>query len=532
MLEVNILNEKLERVSVIDNFESLIWTDRIGEAGDFELYAYRSSDLLQVAKPGYYATIRESDFVMIIETIRLTTDIEDGDRVIITGRSLESLLDRRVVWEKTHFNGNIQNGIKHLLNDAIISPSDENRKIDNFIFEESTDEDVTKLQTRVEYYGDNLYDILVEICQVFNIGYRIRLSDEGKFVFKLYAGKDHSFDQETRPWIIYSTNYDNLISSEFTESTSDVKNVAMIVGDAKQDKDSEGNYYGLIRRLSTTLGEETGLNRKEIFVDASDISREDVSDDVYKQYLEYRGYEELYGYTSSNDFSREVDTKHSFHYGIDYGLGDFVQFQNQYGIGVKVYVTEYTINEESSGLREYPTFSQDYAEPSEPTINVNLVGANLYNWSYVVASHKDTSIIVENEDLWHNHVTYNTGSGWEILYKTLNNLDTTKAYTVSFEYKNITGWEPSDNGYFGLLITSTSPTNAATSNIVARGVLQQEAGYSEQVSFSFVPTRSTMYIVINGGYLKDNSTYKFIIDHIKIEEGETPTIWSRKPPNS
>ena len=37
-MEVLVLNTEFESVAIIDTFESLIWTDRYYEAGDFEIY--------------------------------------------------------------------------------------------------------------------------------------------------------------------------------------------------------------------------------------------------------------------------------------------------------------------------------------------------------------------------------------------------------------------------------------------------------------------------------------------------------------
>lgn len=533
MIEARILKPTenlIETVAIIDNFESLIWTDRIGEAGDFELYMYRTSQIFDIAKPGYFVTIPQSSFVMVIESVRLTTDFEDGDRVIISGRSLESILDRRVVWDKTHLNGDLQNGVYRLLKDAIIDPADSKRRIPNFVFEESTEESVTKVKTRAEFYGDDLYSIMAEIFTVYNIGYRILLTDDNQYVFKLYSGIDRSYSQDTIPWVAYSVKFGNLISSEFTQSTDMVKNVAMIIGDAKQDKDKDGNYYGLIRRLSTVLGETEGFERKELYVDASSLSREDVSDEVYKQYLEAQGYQELFGYSSTSEFGRQVDTDHSYKYGTDYTLGDLVQFENQYGIGVRVMVTEYTFNEDASGYKEYPTFSQDYQVPADPVINPNLTGSNLLNWSFVSQSQLGTVFVIENEDRWHNKLTINRpSSGWPVFYRAFTNLDTSKVYTISLEYRNITGWEPnstgSDGGLFGILLTATSPSAAATANVESQYIFQKETGYSEQISLSFTPSARTMYAVFNAGYLKASSHAEFYIDHIKLEEGETPTIW-------
>ena len=91
-----------------------------------------------------------------------------------------------------------------MLNENVISPSDSNRKISNFIFKESTDSAITKLKLEAQYTGDNLYDVIQKICEEQGIGFKITLNDKKQFVFELYAGFDRSYDQTENPYVIFS----------------------------------------------------------------------------------------------------------------------------------------------------------------------------------------------------------------------------------------------------------------------------------------------------------------------------------------
>ena len=176
-MDVTILNTNLDAVSIVDTYESFIWTDRYYAYGDFELYEAMREGLLDYIKQDYYLQSKESEHVMIVEKIQITSDTEDGNHVTVTGRSLESILDRRIVWGQKLLSGNLQNGIKTLLNENVISPSDSNRKIPNFIFKESTDPAITKLKLEAQYTGDNLYDVIQKICEEQGIGFKITLND-------------------------------------------------------------------------------------------------------------------------------------------------------------------------------------------------------------------------------------------------------------------------------------------------------------------------------------------------------------------
>ena len=216
-MDLVVLNRELDAISVIDIYESFIWTDRYYRYGDFELYTAMQNNILDIIKKDFFLQSSDSDHIMIIEDWIIKSDIENGNHITVTGRSLESILTRRIIWGQKTISGNLQNGIKTLLNENIISPSDSKRKISNFIFEESTDPVITKLTINAQFTGDNLYDAIQKICEERGIGFKITLNDNKQFVFKLYAGVDRSYEQTLVPYVIFSPNFDNIINSNYME---------------------------------------------------------------------------------------------------------------------------------------------------------------------------------------------------------------------------------------------------------------------------------------------------------------------------
>ena len=158
-MELTLLNTSLDAVAIVDDYESAIWTDRYYECGDFEIYTPVTPEVLAVFKQDFYLLNRDSEHVMIIEKLLIKTDVELGNHITITGRSLESILMRRIVWKQRSISGNLQNGIKTLLEENVISPQLAERRIDNFIFEASTDERITKITVDTQYTGDELYEV-------------------------------------------------------------------------------------------------------------------------------------------------------------------------------------------------------------------------------------------------------------------------------------------------------------------------------------------------------------------------------------
>ena len=268
-----VLDRNLQVVSILDSYNSLIWTDRFQEAGDFEVCRPMDRSVLDYLKKDYYLWRKDSEHVMIIEKILIESDAEEGDRLTVTGRSLESILDRRVIWGLKTLSGGFQDAIEELLNECIIAPSKPERKINNFIFEKSTDPAITSLKIDTQYTGDNLYDVIVALCKERQVGFKVTLNSSNQFVFRLYSGADRSYGQFVNPYVIFSPKFDNIIDSNYVEEKSSLKNVTLIGGEGEG---SERRY--------TAVGNTSGLDRRELFTDARDLSS-DCDDDITESFV-------------------------------------------------------------------------------------------------------------------------------------------------------------------------------------------------------------------------------------------------------
>lgn len=349
-MELYVLDTNFRILSVLDSFESIIWTDRFQEYGDFELYSPANTTLINQLQKDYYLYNRESEYSMIIESIKLSDDNEAGKHITVTGRSLESILDRRIIWTQTVISGNLQTGIKKLLDENAINPNDVNRKIPNLIFETSTDPAITSLTIdEAQYTGDNLYETIVDLCLAYKIGFKVTLNNNNQFVFKLYSGTDRSYIQETNPYVVFSPNFENIINSNYLDTNEVYKTITLVAGEG------EGSA-----RKTAVVGSGSGLNRRELFTDARDISSNvdggTISAAQYNNMLVARGTEKLEEHKIKKTFEGQVESTVLFSYGKDFFLGDIVQVVNEYGIESRSRVTEIIRSEDEEGFRIYPTF--------------------------------------------------------------------------------------------------------------------------------------------------------------------------------
>lgn len=354
-MEMYVLNKNFEKIALIDAYESLLWTDRYNKPGEFEIYTPVADFALQYPVADNYLQIKESEHTMVIEDTTIESNVETGNHIKITGRSLESILDRRIVWAQTDISGNLQNGIKRLLTENIISPSIADRRIPNFIFEDSDDEEITKLTMENQYTGDNLLDIVQTLCETNEIGYKILLNDDNNFVFKLYKGIDRSYRQETLPFVVFKPSFENIINSNYAELNSEAKTITLVAG--------EGDGASRITRV---VGTGEGLLRKELYTDARDIQKEDgMSDTQYYAKLDQRGTEKLKENKIKKTFDGECETTRMYVYKRDFDMGDCVQVANEYGMESPTRVVEYIWSSSAQGTTSYPTFEAlDYEEES------------------------------------------------------------------------------------------------------------------------------------------------------------------------
>lgn len=363
-----VLDQNFDKKDTIDEYISIIWTDRYAEAGDFELCLSASSENLNKFSLNDYLYREDSEHVMIVETIKIDTNSESGNIIVISGRSLESILDRRVAWPQITLDGYLESQIEALFNYNILFPDPsmydsrsnykqyydlfhDTRCIPNFIYEYSNDGNINELKITAQYTGDNLYDIIKAICEDCGIGFKIILRDK-QFVFSFYNGIDRSYNQNINSYIEFMPSLDNVITTSYKDTIEIYRNVCFVAGEDSGDKrrwiaQNDKNYIG--------------LSRRELYVDARDLQSEkedgtQMSDDEYTQLLVNRADTDLSDYVESKTFEGEVEDSVMYRYGEHYYIGDIIQIENEYGVKARSRITEYTFNDEESSTSSYPTF--------------------------------------------------------------------------------------------------------------------------------------------------------------------------------
>ena len=169
-----------------------------------------------------------------------------------------------------------------------------------------------------------------------------------KYIFKIYKGTDRSYNQTDVLPVVFSDEFDNLLSSSYSYEKAEYRNTALIGGEG------EG-----INKRTTTIGDTAGMKRYETYIDGSSVSSNGkiITEEEYYKMLQNYGKEQLSTVAFTEKFEGNVDPAGNYVLNKDYFLGDIVQVINAYGIRATPRIIEIIESEDENGASTVPTFS-------------------------------------------------------------------------------------------------------------------------------------------------------------------------------
>lgn len=95
-MELVTLNANLQPEKVIDTYSSLVWTERYSKSGDFQLTTNNIADTIKMLPLESFVSLRNSTVPMVVEVFKIEKPRDGVPVLTVTGRSFESVLERRV----------------------------------------------------------------------------------------------------------------------------------------------------------------------------------------------------------------------------------------------------------------------------------------------------------------------------------------------------------------------------------------------------------------------------------------------------
>lgn len=363
---VEIRDSTLELIGVIDTAKSIIWHPVFFGVGDFEVYTKVTPESVSILKAGNYVVRPDDIEIGIIESIEVTNDTQDGLMIVAAGRFAKSILDRRVIYrlsgtanKATVLEGNVETNIRKLVSDnAIACAFDSKRNIPQLelgtlynIPAIIVDENGAATQKQVA--PENLLTYTDTMLKEYGLSAIVLLEDERKKLqYTIVRGVDRSVDNTAGNMpIIFSQDFDNLTASVYSFNNSASKNMALIGGEENKDT---------IRYFTTVVGKETGMQRRELWVNASAIKKtykddndeeHTYTDSQYNAMLKAEGKQGIAENAPVESFTGTIDIVNgNWRYNTDFSLGDIVTVQdNTIGKYANVRITEITEVQDENG---------------------------------------------------------------------------------------------------------------------------------------------------------------------------------------
>lgn len=297
---------------------SVTYTEKYNDRGDFQVNLPVDEINRELIKSDNVILFdKEKGIAGIIGIISTDGETDDSPQIVAKGKLIEEYIYRRIVWGLFSITETPEKIVHSMLMTQVISPTDPNRAIADIVLKASALAEVQKIS--YQNTGGNVGDNIASICASSGIGFRLSYHPSDKqMLFELYEGNDRTIEQRVLPQALFSTEYENIMSTSYNLNTQDMKNVALVAG---EDSGTD--------RKTTSVGVASGKSRREYFVDARDIQSTNsdgmtISAEDYIALLKQRGTEKLADVRESQSFDCTVNTVGNIQYDQDYFLGDMV----------------------------------------------------------------------------------------------------------------------------------------------------------------------------------------------------------------
>lgn len=320
-IELWVFDMKFNRLAVIDTYEEI-------EVNTYYLNHSELNVIVEGSKE--YADLFLSDADRIIvksnDIFRgyyiETPQYNDNNKLQIElmCRSLSVMTAWRIINGQQRYTGNIEDVIKSFIDFNAITPSDSKRVIPNLVL--GANEGIN-IEVDETFTNRQLDEAVWEMCKKYDVSFEILMNhDAKKYVVSTFMGIDRSTQQTINPHVIFAKEFDNVNKQSYVDDKADYKSTAYVEAE---------DITILINDTAT------GLDRRELFVDAMSISKTykdengnevTMTESEYIDTLNETGNSSLAEYPRVRSFESEIDAKTQFVYGIDYFIGDTVTNRN------------------------------------------------------------------------------------------------------------------------------------------------------------------------------------------------------------
>lgn len=359
-LKLEVYDKNLDLLDALSGIESIVWRDDAFSAGHFSLVAFLTDETAELLKAENFIWITDTS-LGLIESVDTAAEDNGVTRITAEGRMAAALFDRRVLWGTYNLTGTPAEIMCYIVNECCVSPTRGVTSARVFSFLDLDNTPTGGTSTRMQRTGTVLLEALEDIGETHQVAFAAAFQPTtARLLFTCYYGVDRSTEQSTVDPVLFSTELDDVISSNYSYSSEEYRNVALIGGQV--DDETEVRSYAAIEDGFT------GVDRRELFVDARDLSMTDgeetLTEEEYTATLASRGRSKLAEHACAESFEVDVLTQGStYEYGVDFFLGDTITVSDErLGLSINAVVTAVTRGVTRNG--ETLSLTLGYSKPT------------------------------------------------------------------------------------------------------------------------------------------------------------------------
>lgn len=231
-LKMDVYTQSIELIGMLNIQKSIIWEDKAFTAGSFSVESLISDESKALLVPENIIWI-EGETAGIIEYISKESG-KDGPYITAKGSTLTGILARRILWGRYDLTGTPPAIMHQLVNDCCINPTRGNaeaRKIPGLVL---LDAPTGGESVRVQKTGGTLLEALEQLGETYGVAFGVRFNPAvPQMEFWTRLGQNRSINQTANDPVFYSTELDDVLSSEYSYSSQDYRNAALVAGEGE-----------------------------------------------------------------------------------------------------------------------------------------------------------------------------------------------------------------------------------------------------------------------------------------------------------
>lgn len=233
-LKMEVYSPFLELLGLLEIQNSVMWENKAFSAGSFTLNSLITEESKSLLVPENIIWIAGDD-AGIIEYVQQETG-EDGPYITVKGCNLTGALGRYILWGPYNLTGPVPEIMRRLVDSCCIHPAlgdfPETRIIPNLVL--SDEIAASGPSIRSQKTGGNLLDALEELGTAYGVPFGVRFNPTvPQMEFWARYGVDRSIHQDSSEPIFYSTELDDVLSSEYSYNAQNYRNVAVVAGEGE-----------------------------------------------------------------------------------------------------------------------------------------------------------------------------------------------------------------------------------------------------------------------------------------------------------